>query len=103
MKDAVEKIRIKLPPIDLIVTSDTIEGWAPSGWRIKLIIDEKGYLVEEPKYLNGAVVPRAEGSQDYTGNKSLIDYRVRLRPKNVDPEDNSSDPPGCRLLAGRWY
>jgi hypothetical protein len=78
------------------------QGWKPAGFYVQLIIDPRGYLVDEPKFLDGKKVPVHPGSSVRPPNDSLKDYRVRLFKREDDPDVVDVDPVGCRLIGGVW-
>jgi hypothetical protein len=97
-----KKMRIQYPAIDILLGLKEGVVWGTPGFRIQLIIDENGYLTDEPRYLqNGIAVPVT--GPHCPKPPSLIGYRVRLKTKVDDPPDNSGDPKGCRLSGGVWY
>jgi hypothetical protein len=70
-----------------------------AGYEVRLRVNEGGYLLVEPVDEHKVLIGRSEGSQDYTDNNSFVGYRVLLRP----PDDEGSDPKGCKLINGQWY
>lgn len=99
----INKIKVKVnhyPEVHADVDEDVIHAWVPHGFRIKLIIDDKGYLTDHPRFLDDTVVP-AQGLHA-PSDGSLIGYRVRLRTPEDDPP-TPTDPTGCRLINGKWY
>jgi hypothetical protein len=82
--------------------SSVKRGWKPCGSYIQLVIDPRGYLVDEPRLLDGTKVEIHPGSSVYPPNGSLKDYRVRLFKREDDPDVVDVDPVGCRLIGGVW-
>lgn len=79
-------------------------GGEPLGHKIKLIIDEDGYLTDEPRLIrDNSVVGFDPLGPHNPKPPSLIGYRVRLMSPIQEPKDAPPDPKGCRLFGGVWY
>jgi hypothetical protein len=96
--------------MDFEIDEDLISKFQLAGFKIKLILDDKGYLVDEPRFVHDdSIVPIDPSCPDppptVDGKMSLKGYRVRLRKPGVDVDATQSgtDPMGCRLIAGVWY
>jgi hypothetical protein len=81
-----------------------IKGWKRCGFYIQLHIDHRGYLLDEPKYLNDndTLVPIDPACVVCPENGSLKDYRVLLFTREDEPDIEDADPVGCRLIGGVW-
>jgi hypothetical protein len=113
MAEELEKKRIKHPAVDFevdAVNEFLIEQWA-HGFRVHLIIDENGFLTDEPRFYNGLKVPVDLGTPEhptspppsFIGTRLLLEYQVNEPPPEMLTLHTLAVTKGCRLLNGIWY